>query len=193
MSRVNQKTGVSIAEIERLVRVSRDAAAFAPVPVPARQAVPVRELSPLQRELLGHLFFASVSDQLDLSFVTNFITTTLEMGEPWLTLAGELMAHIATGLCPAERPIVEWASLTAPGVENLLNSFRASEKAYSTDQRSAQIAKIAVEVEIRGNQQAMKSLKANLYTVNDDQERRQILQTITDMSRQQIELEKRLR
>jgi DNA primase len=193
-SRVSEHTGVPAAEIERLVRASRGTSstqipATAP---PAAKVVPARELTPLQRELLGHLFFAPLAE-LDVPALISFVADQLELGEPWLTFANDLAQSHAQGNPPAEAPVGGLESVTIPEVEKLVDWYRANKAAFACQDRPKQISRIRVMADIKQKQTLMKTLKSHLSTVADEQEKRQILISITEVSRSIADLERQLR
>ena len=96
------------------------------------------KLEPLKNlyfELIGHLYYSSPEDQLDLDHLQRFIKNDLILDEVWLYFTDELLDCLRAGKKPADQDLGSWTCTASLGVLALVQKFQNLKLAFKVENR----------------------------------------------------------
>jgi hypothetical protein len=202
ISRVSQLSGISPAHIERELRSLR---LHGPAPTSVTSGKETNSppqtaqaLGHLEAEIIGHLFFAKPGE-LDLSVVTPFIKTELNLDPVWSDLVELLLGLLAKDEAPTEADLSSFAAAQSPEAKLAFERLRVKAGAYTCDNRADLVARIIAACQKKSLQTTIKAMKAQVSTISRDMNAvdaaagvREILQEISVLNNKLLALETKL-
>jgi hypothetical protein len=125
------------------------------------------ELSPIGKELLGHLYYAR-PDEVDFEQVRKFIGSDLRAGDLWEGFALEMIMVLQGGQEPSQRDFGGWSFAQIDAAADVLNWIRDSHAAFSCNDRSRRILKLQLVHRRKYIEKSVRYLKERLTTLPND-------------------------
>ena len=104
--------------------------------------VSVSQLNPIIFEFLGHLFFTTPEDNIDVEMVEQFLDSSRMVEEIWILFAKEVLAVIKKNKKPKEIDISTWVSAHAKPVMELLQKLNELQLAFKQTNRKKMLQRL---------------------------------------------------
>lgn len=153
-----------------------------------------KSLTPLQFEILGHLFFAQ-PNELDLDVLTNSLIIPLEWDNLWQEWALEMVESLRQGVAPTSRDGAAWQVSAHEKLMEIIKVLKQRAPAFLATDRMRLMTKLMQTVRRDAVRQSIKLLKAQLSSgtvVGQADEHRQLLTMITQLNQELTQLESSL-
>jgi len=127
------------------------------IPVEAAPAIPSRALTPVEKGILGHLYFAAPGE-IDAGKVESFMARELPLEPLWHLFGRQMLKSHANGLSPAQDPAL-LASFSPEEMAPLEGITGMSPELFATKDRNRSLDRLIIEQKRQNIQQAIALLK----------------------------------
>jgi DNA primase len=125
------------------------------------------ELSPIAKELLGHLYYAR-PDEINFEQVTKFLCNDLRAGDLWEGFALEMIGVLQAGSEPSLQDFGGWSFAQFDSAADVLHWIRDSHAAFSCADRPRRISKLQLVHRRKYLEKSVSYLKDRLTTLPTD-------------------------
>lgn len=199
-SKLSQMTRIPVDELRQYQKRQGikpvEATANSPEPLDAAKLNmrPARPLTPLQYDVLGHLYFAEPGI-LDTQDVRLAVMEKLDLDEIWQTFALEMLDSLDQGRSPRGRDRVGMVSTASTQVMELIETFEKKQTAFAIENRREALERLVLAANAKSLKNTISYLKSQLlnrdYSSPDwAHEQQRIVVTITQLQRELMGLEK---
>lgn len=170
VNRLASLSGISRRDIEDELRHQMNIG-YADNTPPIEQTEPpeqLKALTPLEYELLGHLFY-SKPDEFTWDNILAFTYEHLDWDPTWNDMAEELIKSLKNDLPPEEANLSSFTFATDERSLRLTNNIKAKAAAFETDDRKSKIDRIVKEISLQKYILTRTSLKNEISNSGGEQ------------------------